>query len=184
MTSIAYSEVETGLVCYDPEGRLFPNLAMKLDSGLTAQDVLLILKWKLGRIKRSNAATVAPSNLLKINHAVSLARQPERMCEGIEELMRVEGIGLATATAILTACYPDQFSVIDWRVLEVLGLFPATTDKWTVEDYVERFLPEVRGFADRHRLRLRDADRALWGISVYRQIGRMVTEPHSADKAT
>jgi hypothetical protein len=46
--------------CYDPERRVFPRFAQTDARGeLTAKDILLILKWKLGRIKDINARTIS-----------------------------------------------------------------------------------------------------------------------------
>lgn len=49
--------------------------------------------------------------------------------KSIEMLDSVPGIGLATATAILSICYPKLFTILDWRVLEVLQLFPSPTER-------------------------------------------------------
>ena len=61
--------VEQGLDCYDPETRVFPEIRTKLSKGegLSKRDALLILKWKLGRIKGSNAETISAVNLKKKN---------------------------------------------------------------------------------------------------------------------
>jgi hypothetical protein len=138
--------------------------------------VLLILRWKLGRIKDAHVATVSRCNLKKINSALTLAGKAGCECEAIDALMSIEGIGLAVATVILTVRYPDNYTIIDWRVLEALGLQPATTDKWTAKRYMEVFLDAVKKFGKQHELSLREADQALWGISLNRRIVRITEE--------
>lgn len=168
---VSVDDVEAGLECYDPEQRLFPKL--RYGAGiqeLTARHVLLILRWKLGRIKDSHANTVRYSNLKIINGALTLAGQNGRELEAIDALMNVDGVGLAVASVILTVRYPEKFTIIDWRALEALGLLPATTDKWTAREYLERFLVAVQDFAIQNGLCLRQADRALWGLSLNKRL--------------
>ena len=171
-------EVKAGLECYDPEQSLFPQLREGAGiKELTARHVLLILRWKLGRIKNAHAATVSPSNLAKINNALVLAGQPERGRDALEALTTVEEIGLAVATVLLTVRYPDRYTIIDWRVLEALRLQPATTDEWTSTTYISEFLPAVEDFRKQHsHLSLRQADQALWGMSLNKRIVRMAEE--------
>ena len=175
-----------GLDFYDPEGRLFPKLMRTSDERrkLSKRDILLILKWKLGRIKGINLATIRDDNLSKINNAVDEARTPGCEAAALKALADVPGIGLATATAILTLCYPDRFTIIDQRVLGCLRLFPArmpvtkrnrySTSDWTPEEYLEMYLPAVRLHSEKWGCSLRDADRALWGFSIREQIKRII----------
>lgn len=76
-------EMDQGLDCYDPESRVFPGIRKRLskDEGLSKRDVLLILKWELGRIKGSNAKTVSGENRKKINRAIVDAKKPEKRVE-------------------------------------------------------------------------------------------------------
>jgi hypothetical protein len=176
-------EIERGLDCYDPEHRVFPRFVQSETRGkLTESDVLLILKWKLGRIKTTNASTISSSNLDKINRAIKLAS--ERKLEAIESLEQISGIGLATATAILTLCYPDHFTIIDQRVLEVLELVPPRledrrprvfrAEDWSAEEYLEHYLPPVLAIGKTVSRCLRKTDQALWGISVSRRIDKII----------
>ncbi len=182
---------EKGLDCYDPETRVFPMLARKAKEGqeLSSLDVLLILKWKLGRIKNDNSKTVAVGKMKEINQALKDACKADRKgkIDALTALSKIPGIGLATATAILTVCYPDEFTIIDQRVLEILDLFPSrlakdeqknkySTDNWTPEDYVDEYLPKVKGCSESWDCTLRDADRALWGLSVYKRIEEVIDQ--------
>jgi hypothetical protein len=180
ISAFSESDIQRGLDCYDPEHRLFPNFAVRRGK-LSERDVLLILKWKLGRIKDANAATVNASNLKKINRAIEIA--PDCEHAALKDLEAVPGIGLATATALLTVCYPNQFTIIDQRVLEALELYPSRMDRrpknfstydWTTEDYLNEYLPKVRAVSEQWGRSLRETDRALWGISVSKRIEKII----------
>jgi thermostable 8-oxoguanine DNA glycosylase len=179
---MADDNLKDGLACYDPENRVFPKLAAS--SQLSKRDVLLILKWKLARLKKVNSRTVTDANTKKINEAVKTAGNIDRRVEALNDLSKIPGIGLAAATAILTVCHPDDFTIIDRRVLEQLTLYPPKlaahkrteyrTDDWTPEEYLDEYLPRVKERAELWKCSLRDADRALWGLSVQNQIEKII----------
>jgi hypothetical protein len=188
--------IEQWFDCYDPESRVFPDMRKRLAKGeeLGKRDALLILKWKLGRIKGSNAETVSEGNLKTINKAIVDAKKSESAIAALKALDEVPGIGLATATAILTVCYPDTFTIIDERVLESLDLFPSeykkkkrrkkkkeekekskySTEDWTAKSYVDEYLPKVKERKDEWKRTLRETDQALWGLSVNRRIEKVI----------
>jgi hypothetical protein len=189
-------DIEQWLDCYDPETRVFPDLRKRLakGEGLGKRDVLLIQKWKLGRIKGSNAETVSEGHLKAINEAIVEAKKPESALTALKALDEVPGIGLATATAILTVCYPDTFTIIDERVLESLDLLPSghekkkrrkrkkgkkekskyNTEDWTAKTYVDEYLPKVKECKGEWKRTLRETDQALWGFSVNRRIEKVI----------
>jgi hypothetical protein len=184
---------EIGLDYYNPEFRVFDQIATKISKGqdLTKQDVLQILKWKLGRIKDSNNETVRDENLVVINKAVKDASSADGV-DALEALEKIPGIGLATATAILTVCYPDKFTIIDWRVLEILELIPSRMQKskqeysandWSPNDYISEYLPAVKKLTHLWNCTLRDADRALWGFSVKSRIEEVINIEFSSQAA-
>jgi hypothetical protein len=187
--------IEPGLECYDPEHRVFPRLG-KRGGKLSERDVLLILKWKLGRITGANKDTIKVGNLEKINRAILMAgtaKNLETEIEALKCLIAVHGIGLATASAILTVCYPNRYTIIDFRVLETLELFPSglnaerrndySTGDWTEESYVKEFLPRVRKVSEQWDRGLRETDQALWGMSVNKRIKAIIKEAAKADLA-
>lgn len=177
------NDFETGLDCYDPEHRVFPHLAGHHEGQrLSPRDVLLILKWKLGRIREIHSTTVNKQNMARINQAIHDATMPETKIAALESLASVPGIRLATATAILTVCYPTDFTIIDQRVLAQLELNPATTDGWSAQEYVRRYLPRVEECAKTWGCTLRDADRALWGLSVSKRIEQIIHSSRNPDQ--
>lgn len=111
----------------------------------------------------------------KINLAVENAAH--RKIEALQALDEIPGIGLAVATAILTVCYPDEFTIIDTRVLGQLDLLPKrlsdkrrnkgsiiyNTGDWTAREYVYEYLPKVKECSQRKGYTFRECDQALWG---------------------
>jgi hypothetical protein len=171
-----YLRKNTGLDCYDPETRVFPKIACKVGKrqGLDERDVLLMLKWKLGRIRDDNKKTISKRRMKKINNAVDIARQQGEEIKALKILDEVHGINLSTATAILTICYPNKFTIFDFRALETLDLKPDKTENWTADNYFKEYLPCVRKRSKRWRCSLRNADRALWGLSVDKRIKKVI----------
>jgi hypothetical protein len=86
------------------------------------------------------------------------------------------GFRLPMASAILTVLYPEDFTVYDVRVCDVLDAFHnlanLTNFKSVWHGYLEfkRKVEEIapQGFS------LRDKDRWLWGQSFYRQLKKDV----------
>lgn len=196
MNSFSREDFERGLDHYDAETRVFPRVASKVGSGgvLTKEDVLQILKWKLGRLKGSNAITICDENMSLINQAIKDSGELARRGDALKALLRIPGIGLASATAILTVCRPDQFTIIDWRVLETLDLFPGglpqerrrehSADSWTVEEYLDEFLPAIQRQGVEWGCELREADRALWGLSARLRALEIINKSNAHSEAS
>lgn len=164
--------MQRGLDCYDPETRVFPKIRAEVRRGklLSKREVLLIVRWKLGRIKDSNSITIKDENLAEVNRLVKDAAKSEEPA-ALQALAKIPGIGLATATAILTVCYPKKYTILDWRVSETLCLVSSID---SANAYLTLYLPRVRKRAKKWKCSLRDADRALWGLSVNRRLKRII----------
>lgn len=154
---------------YYLESYLFEEVSGRFqqERTLTDREFFSIVVWKSNRaktkIKRGLAAV--EKSVGQLMREVYEAETPE---EKVESLLGIWGIGLAMASAILTVCYPTQFTVLDYRAWEALraaaveGLpnrYPQSTEQYL--DYCE-----VCGrLAERAGLSLRDLDRALWAKS-------------------
>lgn len=92
-------------------------------------------------------------------------------------MVEVPGIKLAIASAILSVCYPEEFTVVDYRVvgvlkeLEVERLPQAAT--YDVRRYLQ-YCEACRGLAARCGISLRDLDRALWAKSWEEDLLRLI----------
>lgn len=165
------------LDCYNPEFRgegngLFRDLFRDCCNGkqIEVKDVVLIYRWKLGRILDRDVETIN-NNIGTFKNAIISAKQDGGEIAAIETLTGIRGCGHAVASAILSVFCPDKFSIIDKRVLSELGYTDKPeTYKWTAQTYWKEFIPKIREFAEANRVDLRTADKILWGKSLSRQI--------------
>jgi thermostable 8-oxoguanine DNA glycosylase len=93
-------------------------------------------------------------------------------CAGDEVRMKVlveevAGIGVPIASAILTVCYPDRFTILDYRAWEALFHFKKVESKSIPVDIGSYFnyLGKCREMAREKNMSLRELDHALWGWS-------------------
>jgi hypothetical protein len=78
---------------------------------------------------------------------------------------------LATATAILTVLYPEEFTIYDERVVEELPQFKQLGHKSFSDAIWQQYRELKRAVEDctPAELCLRDKDRFLWGKSFYKK---------------
>lgn len=139
-------------------------------------DFLTILIWKANRAKGYHLKRLAAraGTFEKAVRTISLAlRDASGSKERLQALMSESwGFYLATATAILTILYPDEFTVYDYRVAEELkfGQELATRDfSDELWNKYEQFCEKVKSFPPPElKLDLRGCDRYISGKS-YRQ---------------
>jgi thermostable 8-oxoguanine DNA glycosylase len=145
---------------------------------LNPYDFFAIVTWKSNRTKTKIMSGLANSgrSVPSLMYEVSAATSPEGK---VEALLRVWGIGLALASAILTVCYPEEFTVLDYRAWEALreaaveGL-PARYPL-KVEEYLLYCRASTRLAAEKG-ISLRDLDRALWAKSWEDDLLELITQ--------
>jgi len=154
---------------YSLERYLFAVVSQRFrdSQALSSYDFFAIVTWKSNRaktkIKRGLAAL--GRSVPSLMHEVSAATTTQAK---VEVLLQVWGIGLAMASAILTVCYPEQFTVLDYRAWKTLqqasveGL--AARYPMNAEEYLQ-YCQVCRRLAAQAGLSLRDFDRALWAKS-------------------
>ncbi len=144
---------------------------------LSAFDFFCIVIWKANRAK-SKVARRLLARFHDLSSAVAeLARDVDKLSEPKERLrvlMTKWGFRLPMASAILTILYPDQFTVYDVRVCDMLGDFGSLSNRMRFDSlwngHVE-FVERVRASGPA-RFSLRDKDRWLWGKSAAEQLAR------------
>jgi hypothetical protein len=162
-------ELAECLKLYYIEDYLFKQVHPRFGDGGAMEpfDFFAIVAWKSNRTKTKikKGLDDAEKTVQGLMGEVAQAKTPR---DKVEVLLQVWGIGLAVASAILTVCDPDEFTVLDYRAWDVLegaslqGLpehYPATSDEYL--DYCR----VCRQLAERVGMRLRDLDRALWAKS-------------------
>jgi hypothetical protein len=99
----------------------------------------------------------------QIAEAVTRATFAKTPREAVESLTLLKGVGVKMASAILTAMFPELYTVCDFRASEALGV----EDGNNVDFYVA-YLDACRRMAKEFGVMLRDFDRANWQWSKNR----------------
>ena len=155
---------------------------------LPAFDFFCIVIWKANRAKSSIAEKLCnkTSQFDHLDQAVKSLTQQIAKASSKQEKMKVLveewKFGLPMASAILTVLYPDDFTVYDVRVAQLLDkdrkrgcefskLIDLTAFETVWEGY-RKFMEEVKNFAPQGvQLRsLREKDQYLWGKSFHDQL--------------
>jgi hypothetical protein len=76
--------------------------------------------------------------------------------EAVAALTNLAGIGVPTASAILTAIFPEKYTVIDGLALRALGIADSQATFYLLYNNF------CRSLAAEHKIDLRTLDRALW----------------------
>jgi len=165
------------LEVYHLENYLFTTVANKFvaTGNISLIDLYMIIIWKAPRAKSYALDRLRRIGKGEAAEAVSMmatalrdAKEPKNR---LKVLMDCFGFRLATATAILTVFYPNEFSVYDRRVCEQLKCFEKLADRGFSEGLwseYQDFIEAVRS-AVPERTTLRDKDQHLWGKSFYEQ---------------
>jgi len=114
-----------------------------------------MFRWKAGgrgisRLRRNSDAEI--SDALRIGTSA----QSERAAVSV--LCGFSGLEIPLASAILTAIDPERYTIIDFRVLESLGV----RRSWHTIDSYLAYQQQCRALARENGVSLRELDRALW----------------------
>ncbi len=77
----------------------------------------------------------------------------------IESLDELSGVGYPVASAILHYCFPDIYSIIDFRAIEALGW---EQPSYYTYAYWEKYFIKIQEIAKTYGLSIRTVDKALW----------------------
>jgi hypothetical protein len=137
------------------------NAGEAIRNGSRSPDLLkIIVHWKSPRIvhhiEKNDPDAIRLALDIAVNHSTEV--------EALDALIKLQGVAIPVASAILTAIYPDRYTVIDFRALEALGYFPHD------EMFYIAYLDFCRNLADAMKpqqnlpapTKLRALDRALW----------------------
>lgn len=92
-----------------------------------------------------------------ISEVLEVAVGDQTLAQKVDQLVRLTGVEVAMASAILTCIDPSQYTVIDVRALDALGVQEKPNT-----DLYERYLAFCRATAKELGVELRQLDRALW----------------------
>ena len=161
---------------YHLEEYLFETVRQKFrNTGkLSALDFFCIIIWKANRAKSKVASRLLKNdrhgrndlNIIveEMNNAVYNAKEDK---DRMRILINDCGFRLPMASAILTVLYPDNFTVYDSRVCNILGDCDTVQNKTAFDELwigYKDFIVKVNSKAP-SELSLRDKDKYLWGMS-------------------
>jgi hypothetical protein len=165
---------------YHLEKYLFNDVSnhFRTDGHITAFDFFCIVIWKANRSKSKIANRLLDKKLGQENLdsaakvLTSAIFKAESSKQRLEIIMKTWGFRLPMASAILTVLYPDEFTVYDVRVCEMLQAFKDVQHKSHFDDIwcgYEKYVQTVKNGVI-EQAALRDKDRWLWGKSFASQL--------------
>ncbi len=165
---------------YDLEGYLFKVVSIRYaqNKTLTPFDFFCIVIWKANRAKSKVAERLLTHGNGQANLESAVGSLLAAIFEAKDQRARlsvlIEGWGfrLPMASAILTVLYPEDFTVYDIRVCDVLRDFKDAQYRTNFATLWERYadyIIAVKG-AVPECSSLRDKDRFLWGKSFATQL--------------
>lgn len=138
---------------------------------LTPEEFFAIIIWKSNRAKTNIRRGIEKSGktIRSITSEVFGAKLPEQK---LNILTSIPSIGIPTASAILTVCYPDDFTVADYRACAALkksGEEIIGNPTSEISAYFE-YLNKCKELAPKYNLSLRNFDRLLWATDFYKGV--------------
>lgn len=121
---------------------------------MTRKELWLVAKWKSPR-KANFACCNEEDDVECITRdafasGVSIGNRISMLCE-------LSGVRHPTASVILHFRFPDCYPIIDVKVMEMVG----GTTRYKPET-LEEYVALCKRTAQRHRLKIRDVEKALW----------------------
>lgn len=166
---------------YNLEAYIFEDAHQRfhVEHSLGAFDLFSIVIWKANRAKSRIALKLLAQDpegrrdleAIARTLTASLYEAPSHK-ERLRLLMKDWKFALPMASSILSVCYPEDFTVYDYRVRELLGDFPELNNLVDFEKIwvgYDEYKARVSQLAPAG-LNLRDQDRFLWGKSTALQL--------------
>lgn len=143
---------------------------------LSAFDFFCIIIWKANRAKSKIAKKLLDNGYKNLERAVrSLTRGLYRQSTDKDKLYYLckdWQFSISMASAVLAILYPDDFTVYDIRVSEVLNDFRDVKNRTNFDNIWRRYREykcKIEESISQYST-LRDKDRYLWGKSFYQQL--------------
>lgn len=147
---------------YDTEKYIFNvvGIEARKQGYLTFDDFFKICMWKSSRPKQRY---IKNKETVKVITKTAFSKTDEK--EKMKLLCKLNGVGIPTASAILTVVYPKRYAVIDVRCLEILNDKFQTNFKksMTLKSWLE-YLEKMRNLANNFGITPRQLDMALFAM--------------------
>ena len=149
---------------------------------IDAFDFFCIVIWKANRAKSKIAQRLMKGREEDLDQIVkeltTKIHEAQTYRDRLRILMKEYGFLLPMASAVLTALYPDYFTVYDIRVCEQLNGFTELANATNMESIWSGYLVYLKAVVEHNsaQLSLRDRDRELWGKSFAKQLEKQIAE--------
>jgi len=140
------------------------------DGELTPSDFFAIVFWKRKPSGVKIASEWSGPSIEEITKEFYNAKTRE---EKLDKLRSIKGVGIAIASAILSVCYPEEFTILDYRALNSLwkkeeqkcsiSNLPKKAEKFKYSDYFN-YVDICKEVWKSHSSSLREFDRSLWAM--------------------
>lgn len=148
---------------YDIEKYLFEVISpeVKKKGYISFNDFYQICMWKSARPKKRYL-----NNKELVESVTKRALLETDEGKRIKILCELDGVGIATASAILTIIYPEKYAVIDVRDLEELNKIIKNKIGKTIsiKTWIN-YLAEIRKLARENNVTPREIDKALFAMN-------------------
>jgi len=163
---------------YNLENYLFCDVSKKFKKQgyIDAFDFFCIIIWKANRAKSKIAKKLKGKYQEKHlkDIVVRLTKEinnTKKSRDKLYLLLEDWNFSLPMASAILTVLYPNEFTVYDIRVCNVLNKFHKLRNKIKTENIIDGYFEYLKHIKNIYpKLSLRDKDRNLWAKSFYEDL--------------
>lgn len=150
---------------------------------LADEEFFSIIIWKSNRAKTKVLKGIIGSKKTIKQITGDIYINSENKEKLLEYLTNIDGIGIPIASAILSVCFPNDFTIADYRVgtsiKDILGI-EIKTSYWTIPKYLE-YLKCCLEIKEKFNLKtLRETDTALWGLSFKKDLDILIKEVNNS----
>lgn len=137
----------------------------KLHRYLDREHFIKLGLWKSKRPKKNYESE--ENDDLTVTEITKFALSSKNERVKIKSLMVLKGVSWPVASVILHFANPDQYPILDFRVIWSLGWQQPVQYSF---DFWQRYVNELSRIAGEQHFSLRDLDKALWQYSKEKQI--------------
>lgn len=134
---------------------------------LTKEDLIKIVKWRFpkgsGKNRERAINSLEQMDGSEIEKITGDAFEMEEESKKIRKLCKIKGVGISLASCILTFHNPKKYCVFNTHVYdEIFKIETRPSNFFSLPDYYLEMLDEIRKFADKYDLTVRDVGKALF----------------------
>ena len=154
-------DIQKYIELYDTEAYLFRVVGIRAKERgfLTFDDFYKICMWKSARQKQNYI-----KNKKVIEKITKEAFTEKDESKKMKKLCELYGVGIKTASAILTVVFPKKYAVIDERCLDILNRYGFKISKYPSVKTWKNYLDIMRAVAKENKVSPRKLDMALFAI--------------------